>query len=345
METLRDFTNKPGVTFDPDKTYILYAEDLAQIKENFLLLNQFLSLSRQYTDYWLGAIKQGDLPGDVLDAPIPLELRGADILLGTNALPGGDVDLVPGQNLNTSEFGRVTLGGSAGSRGFSVSSAMSGHCYFPETTGEVGDVITMGAGLIMNWKALKDFQDFNLLSRVHTQNLIKYRSGSYYDLVPFCTATATRISAANRMEAVPFYSSGNFEIDLIGVAVTTGVASSKCKIAIYDSDENGLPLYLIFGGSDISTSGTGFVSESTSISLTSGKLYWFVLKTSGAITVRVNPLASAYNLGLSGSNGTTYFTVLRKTETYGNDWESSNPFTTSHLVANITPYSFRFRVV
>ena len=35
MELLRDFTNRPGMTFDVDKTYILYAEDLAQIKENF----------------------------------------------------------------------------------------------------------------------------------------------------------------------------------------------------------------------------------------------------------------------------------------------------------------------
>lgn len=345
METLRDFTNKPGVTFDPDKTYILYAEDLAQIKENFLLLNQFLSLSRQYTDYWLGAIKQGDLPGDVLDAPIPLELRGADILLGTNALPGGDVDLVPGQNLNTSEFGRVTLGGSAGSRGFSVSSAMSGHCYFPETTGEVGDVITMGEGTLMEFRKISSLPDLITLSRNFTQNLISYVSGSYYDLVRFCNATTTRISAANRMEAVPFYSSGNFEIDLIGIAVTTAVASSKCKIAIYNSDENGLPLDLQFGGSDISTSVTGFVSESTSISLVSGKLYWFVLKTSHAITLRVNPVSSAYNLGLSGSNATTYFTVLRKTETYSNSWESSNPFDTSHLVANITPNSIRFRVL
>lgn len=41
METLREFTNRPGMTFDPDKTFILYAEDLLQMKENFnLLFNQ-----------------------------------------------------------------------------------------------------------------------------------------------------------------------------------------------------------------------------------------------------------------------------------------------------------------
>ena len=38
MELLRDFTNRAGVTFDGSKTYILYAEDLLDIKENFNLV-------------------------------------------------------------------------------------------------------------------------------------------------------------------------------------------------------------------------------------------------------------------------------------------------------------------
>lgn len=345
METLRDFTNKPGVTFDPDKTYILYAEDLAQMKENFDLLYAMLSLSRQYGTSFVGAIKQGDLPDGVTDAPIPIELRGSDIYDSSNGNRGGDVALVPGSNQTTNEKGHVRLGSYDGSSGYSVSGAMSQHRFLPEEFAGEDAVLCEATGDHLVFRYLNQIKLFNTLSRNFTQNLISYVSGSYYDLTPFCTATSTRASAANRMEAVPFYSSGDFEIDRIGIAVTTGVASSNAKIAIYASGADGLPSDLIFGGSDISTSGTGFLFESSSISLEANKLYWFVLKTSGAITVRVNPLASAYNLGLSGSNGTTYFTVLRKTETYGNDWVSSNPFTTSHLVAGITPYSFRFRVV
>lgn len=344
METLRDFTNKPGVTFDPDKTYILYAEDLAQMKENFDLLNAMLSLSRQYTTSFLGAIKQGDVPiGETGVAP-ELEIRGSDLLDSLNVQRGGDVAIKPGENTTTGEKGFVTLGGAYGVRGYSVSQVMEGHMILPEGLANENDIIAMGAGLIMNWKALKDFQDFNLLSRAYSQNLIKYRSGSYYDLVPFCTAHASVTSAINRMEAVPFYCSATFEIDQIGIAVTAGVAASNCKIAIYNSDENGMPKDLLFGGSDISTAGTGFVFESTSISLTAGVLYWFVLKTSHGIGIRVNSLASAYNLGLSGSNATTYNTVLRKTETYSNSWDSVSTFTSAHLIANKPPNSMRFRV-
>ena len=76
MELLRDFTNRPGMTFDPDKTYILYAEDLAQIKENFALLNQMLSLSRQYGNSFIGAIKQGDVPVGETEPPIVMEMAG-----------------------------------------------------------------------------------------------------------------------------------------------------------------------------------------------------------------------------------------------------------------------------
>jgi len=35
MEILRDFTNKPGIVYDAAKTYIVYAQDLIEIKENF----------------------------------------------------------------------------------------------------------------------------------------------------------------------------------------------------------------------------------------------------------------------------------------------------------------------
>lgn len=46
MITLREFTNRPGMTFNPDKTFILFAEDLHDIKNNFSEIeDQFKSLN------------------------------------------------------------------------------------------------------------------------------------------------------------------------------------------------------------------------------------------------------------------------------------------------------------
>lgn len=344
METLRDFTNKPGITFDPDKTYILYAEDLAQMKENFALLNEMLSLSRQYGTSFLGAIKQGDLPDGVTDAPIPIELRGSDIYDSSNGNRGGDVALLGGVNQTTNEKGHVRLGSYDGSLGYSVSGAMSQHRFLPEEFAGEDAVLCESVGDHLVFRYLNQIKLFNTLTRQLTQSIILFRSGAYYDNTRIGMTSSTVALAANRFEATPFYCSDTIEIDRFGVNVTSGVAWSNVRLAIYDSDSNGLPGNLIYGGSNISTAAPGYVYESTSIVLEAGKQYWFCIKSSSNPTVRAIPAAGSYNLGIVSETSTQFYSVLRKSEAISTDWSSSSPFSASNLFSGSTPVSFRFRV-
>lgn len=344
METLRDFTNKPGVTFDPDKTYILYAEDLAQMKENFDLLYAMLSLSRQHVTSYLGTVKQGDLPEGVTDPAPVLELKGSDIYDSGNTNRGGDVVLVPGSNQTTNESGFIRLGSNDGTVGYSVSNAMSQHRFLPEEFAGEDAVLCEATGDLLVFRYLNQLKLFNTLSRQLTQSIVLFRSGAYYDNTRFGMTSSTVALAANRFEATPFYCSDTIEIDRFGVNVTSGVASSNVRLAIYDSGSDGLPGNLIYGGSNISTASPGYVYESTSIVLEAGKQYWFCIKSSSNPTVRAIPAAGSYNLGIVSETSTAFYSVLRKTEAISTDWASSSPFSASALFSGATPVSFRFRV-
>lgn len=344
MELLRDFTNRPGMTFDPDKTYILYAEDLAQMKENFDLLNQMLSLSRQYGTSFIGAIKQGDLPEGETGVPLVMEMSGGDVLDSTNANRGGDVAIRPGINNTTNEKGNSHIGSSDGSVGYSVAGEMTQHRFLPIGFNNVDDVVCDDGSDYLQMKRLQDFQLIANLMRQASSSPFVFVSGNYYDNALTATSTTTMTSVANRFEAYPFYCSQDVELSNFGVVVTSAVAGSNVKVGIYSAGSDGLPENLLFGSGDISTATTGYKAQDPGLSLEAGKTYWFAVRQSSNFTLRAIPLGSAKPLFSSTSTGTNYVTGLRTTLTFANDWPSTSPFTTAHYVSTVTPILFRFLV-
>lgn len=344
METLRDFTNKPGITFDPDKTYILYAEDLAQMKENFALLNQMLSLSRQYGTSFVAAIKQGNMPVGETATPIVMEMAGGDVLDDTSTEKGGDVAIRPGENTTTFEKGNSHVGSADGSVGYSVAGEMTQHRFLPISFNNIDDVVCDDGSDYLKMKRLKDFSIIanTMLSASAIQ--LPFVSGSYYDNVFSSTPPTNLAGVANRFEAYPFFCPQDVEISNFGVVCSTLIAGSNIKLAVYDTGADGLPANLIFGGTNISTASTGYKSEATTLVLEAGKMYWFAIRHSSTATMRAVPLSSARSLGSSSATATSFITGLRRTLTYSTDWPSTNPFTSSDFVSNVMPILFRFLV-
>jgi hypothetical protein len=170
-------------------------------------------------------------------------------------------------------------------------------------------------------------------------------SGQYYDNSFQGTASSTRAGVADKIELAPYYTSVPLEINLIGVAVSTAVASSNVKIVIYSSDSNGWPDVLLYESSDISTATTGYKSEALSFTFSSGVQYWVGVRYSSTATLRVINVSSAVNLGLTSSTASSYATILRRTLTFATPATSPWVFTNTDRVANVTPPSIRFRAV
>lgn len=168
--------------------------------------------------------------------------------------------------------------------------------------------------------------------------------GNYYDNAFQGTASSTLAGAANRFTLVPFYTSQRLRIDQLGVACSTAVASAQGKCVIYGSDADGWPDALLLepsGNLDFGT--TGYKSHSVDFTFDSGRQYWLGLRESSTATIRSLNLGSAVNLGVNGSNGSNYFSVIRRTLTYANAAPDPFAFVAGDLVANITPISVRMR--
>lgn len=168
--------------------------------------------------------------------------------------------------------------------------------------------------------------------------------GQYYDNSFQGTASSTLAGAANRVDMAPFYTSATLRIDQIGVAVSTAVASALGKIVIYGSDANGWPSTLLYeGSSDLDFSTTGYKSHTLDFTFNSGTQYWLGIRSSSTATIRAINTSSAVNLGVNGSSGSNYFTVLRRTITYADAAPNPWNFLTVDRAANITPPSIRMR--
>lgn len=344
METLRDFTNRPGMTFDPDKTYILYAEDLAQMKENFALLNEMLSLSRQDVTSFIAAIKQGDIPVGSDSAPTPLEMKGADVLEPTNTYKGGDVALYGGLNQTTLEQGHTHLGSPTGSEGYSVSGDTSIHRFFPVESGEVDTVMTNDESDYLVFRHLRNFPTIKNVMRFLSSQVQTYQSGFHYSTDLTSATPEIEMFGAGDFVAVPFFCSQDFTLNRLGVNVYDSGGSGGLKFAVYDSGENGLPYNLLFGSGDIDADSSGFVFGDPSLPLVSGKIYWFCFRTDENISLYSSPFASSLNFGLQDPADDTFNTCLLKSLTYSEDFPSVIPFEMTDFLNNKLPVSFRFRV-
>ena len=178
-------------------------------------------------------------------------------------------------------------------------------------------------------------------------NAFSVVSGVHIDAATGSPAAGTLALVDQRVVLNPFVPRDSFSIDRIGVSVTTAVASSVAKIAIYSSDVNGLPsVRLWVGDSDLNTAGTGFKFHDVSFAFGVGRQYWLAIHASGGPTIRSIPLTGAVNLGVNGPTTNTYRTVIQRDGvSYAAGMPESWSFSEPEMQANVTPPSIRMRIL
>lgn len=172
-------------------------------------------------------------------------------------------------------------------------------------------------------------------------------SNGYYDNAFQGTASSTLAGAAGRIDLAPYYTSVPWTTNQIGAAVSSAVGGSTFKILIYSTDANGWPDARLYEGAAITSASTGYQSNADAFAFSAGVQYWIGTWHSSTATLRTINVSSAVNLGLgtSGSNATSYMTVVRRTVTY-NTAANSAPATWSFVstdLASATPPSVRMR--
>lgn len=344
MELLRDFTNRPGMTFDPDKTYILYAEDLAQIKENFDLLQGMLSLSRQFGTSFYSAIKQGDIPEGESSPPIVMEMKGSDVLEPTNTNKGGDVAIRPGINNTTSEKGNSHIGSSDGSVGYSVAGETTLHRYLPVDTVDIDSVITDDGSDYLIFKRLKDFTFIQNLMRFFTSQVPTYQSTLYYSTDRSCVASETTQFPPDSMVLVPFFASQDIYISQLGIVVTDSGGSGAIKVGVYESDSDGMPGTGFALSGSIDADSAGFMYWSPDTVLTKGKLYWLAFRSRDTISILTSARSTTLNFGLAYPESTGFFSCLSTTLPFTDSWPDGSAFTYTDFSDDYEAPSFRFQI-
>lgn len=154
---------------------------------------------------------------------------------------------------------------------------------------------------------------------------------------------STAAQSINRIEAQPFIPTTDFEIDRVGLVVTT--AGSDLKIALYESTPEGLPGELIWETGVLSGASTGYVDEARSYAFRRGRLYWLATRAAGAVTLRGAVVASLISIGLAAGaeTATAQATCFRRVVTFADP--APDPFVpvAAELVSTAMPYIY-FRV-
>lgn len=129
--------------------------------------------------------------------------------------------------------------------------------------------------------------------------------------------------SATLLSAYPFIVSKTINVDRIGLAVSTLLAGSTCRVGIYADSGNTAPSTLV-SGSDagtLNTASTGLKTNTISVTLQANNLYWLAYECSTAATLKLMyiPLGYQPNIlglvptGASVASGTGY----TATNTYG----------------------------
>ena len=177
-------------------------------------------------------------------------------------------------------------------------------------------------------------------------HIILKAAGNFISPVLNGSALGTLAGAANRIDAFPFRPDQDVTVDLLELAVTTLVAGSTFKLAIYAADPvtnlpTGAPLR---GTTDMSGATVANVQQAiAALALNKGTLYWIAIHFSSTTTVRANATAAMLNIGML-SNGATPMTVLRATQTYASGLPAGSLFTAVGLISALGA-SIRMRLV
>jgi len=135
-------------------------------------------------------------------------------------------------------------------------------------------------------------------------------------------ALSTKALVANRAHAVPFIAPRRGgTIDQLQIRITTGVAATNVRCGIYtNASETDLrPDSLVLdAGAGSSATSSSTITLSISQALTPGMLYWLVLLSDGAPTVRAGSANACIPImGFAGATVTAMHTHLYATVSYG----------------------------
>jgi hypothetical protein len=126
-------------------------------------------------------------------------------------------------------------------------------------------------------------------------------------------ALGTIAGAADRMEIFPLIPSETFTVDTLGLEVTTLVAGSNFKLAIYE-DNAGLPGTLIVGTGNLSGASLGVRTQAiTPTQLVAGNTYWLAVHASSTTAYRGIAVGGCLPIAYPVAGGTAMSTVRRAT--------------------------------
>ena len=166
--------------------------------------------------------------------------------------------------------------------------------------------------------------------------------GQYYDN-SFAAQSTTVTGATNRVEMAPFYTAERLRIDQIGATVTFGRPDALGRCFIYGSGADNFPDDLLFeGASDLDFSEAGYKAHSLDFTFDGGRQYWLGVRHNSNPTMRHVALSSSVNLGLESSSGFGYFTLLRRSLSFGTPLPENWSFQISDRVS-ASPPSIRMR--
>lgn len=112
-------------------------------------------------------------------------------------------------------------------------------------------------------------------------------------------AASTVAMAANTLYAVPIFIENRGTATKIGVNVTTLVAATNVRLAIYRDNGNGQPGLLVVDGGTVTTSSTGNREVTISTVLDPG-MYWLAMVGDGIPTLVMATLFSGW-MGLNSA--------------------------------------------
>lgn len=155
-------------------------------------------------------------------------------------------------------------------------------------------------------------------------------SGDY--LLPYLTGltTGSQVLAmtANRFEIWPWVCPSDMTITSLSVNCTTAVASALAKAVIYDaiatgSANAGMPNSKLVETGDMDCSTTGVKSQTVSVALKRGRVYWVGYRSSSTATVSAVAPAAMVNLPHNVAGVTSARAVLRRILAYATAAPSS----------------------
>ena len=165
--------------------------------------------------------------------------------------------------------------------------------------------------------------------------------GSFLTTAVMTDASTSLAGTANALDLAPLRLRANTTISTVDVNVTTFVASTTIRIAVYASNADGWPTGAPLAQSSvINTNANGIRSSAFSVTLNASQQYWLAIWFSGAPTIRSIPVGGMYALGFN-NNGTAHFNKIRYTGvTYGTSTAfqvfSNNP-SAANLVSGAMP--------